>query len=307
MSDRVAVLDLGSNAVRLVLARVTPDVGFRVLHEKRVQTRLGSGRRGVLSRKAVEQTLAAIHDFMVDVRADGSPRVLAIATAAVRDASNADRLLRAVRREAGVDVRVLSGPEEARLGALAVQWSLPIDRGAIVDLGGGSLQVTRVRGARIGRVGSVPLGAVRTTRQFLKHDPPKPREVQALRREARSQLLDVLPRAAAGDALIGLGGSLRALGRIYLRAKDRGDGSLRGLRLRYQDVTALRARLEPLAMRQRRHIRGLKAERADVILAGAVVIEELMALGGYQILTVSPHGVRHGLLIQETFKQAWSA
>ncbi len=148
---------------------------------------------------------------------------------------------------------------------------------------------------------------MRTTQQFLKHDPPKPREVQALRRETWSRLLDVLPRAAAGDALIGLGGSLRALGRIYLRSKDRGDSSLRGLRLRYQDVAALRARLEPLAERQRRNIRGLKAERADVILAGAVVIEELMAVGGYEVLTVSPHGVRHGLLIQETFRKAWSA
>jgi exopolyphosphatase/guanosine-5'-triphosphate,3'-diphosphate pyrophosphatase len=307
MSERLAVLDLGSNAVRLVLARVIPDVEFRVLRHERVQTRLAGHRRGLLPRAAVEQTLRAVRSFLARVRDAGPPRVLAVATAAIRDAPNADRLLGALRGEAGVEVRVLSGSEEARLGAVAVLWRRPVERGAIIDLGGGSLQITRVRGGRITGVASVPLGAVRTTLRFLKHDPPRAREIGALRRETRARLLGVLPRAEAGDALIGLGGSLRALGRIYLRSGDRRGRSLRGLRLGRAHVTALRARLEPLSVRQRRRIRGLKADRADIILAGAVVLEELMMLGGYEVLTVSAEGVRHGLLIQETFRRASSA
>jgi len=307
MSERLAVLDLGSNAVRLILARITPGVEFRVLRQERVQTRLGSDRRGRLPRVAVEQTLQAVRSFLAEVRTESAPRVVAVATAAVRDAPNADRLLGALRRETGVAVRVLSGSEEARLGAVAVLSSVPVDRGAIVDLGGGSLQVTRVRAGRIARVASVPLGALRTTLRFLKHDPPRASEIQALRRETRDRLFGVLPRAEDGDMLIGLGGSLRALGRIFRRAKDRRGASLRGLRLRREEVAALRARLQPLSVRQRRRIRGLKAERADIILAGAVVIEELMALGGYEVLTVCAHGVRHGLLIQETFRRATSA
>ena len=158
MPERVAVLDVGSNAVRLVLARVTPGVEFRVLCQERVQTRLAGNRRGLLPRAAVDQTIRAVRRFLAEVRRRGSPRVIAVATAAVRDAPNADRLLGTLRGEAGVDVRVLSGPEEARLGATAVLWSRPISRGAIVDLGGGSLQVTRVREGRIARVASVPLG-----------------------------------------------------------------------------------------------------------------------------------------------------
>jgi exopolyphosphatase / guanosine-5'-triphosphate,3'-diphosphate pyrophosphatase len=203
-------------------------------------------------------------------------------------------------------VRVLSGAEEARLGAAAVLWRRPVDRGAIIDLGGGSLQVTRVRGGRIARVASVPLGSVRTTLRFLRHDPPRAREIQALRRETRDRLLGVLPRARAGDALIGLGGSLRALGRMFLRTVEKNGASPHWLRLRREEVAELRERLEPLSVRQRRRVRGLKAERADIILAGAVVIEELMALGGYEVLTVSAEGVRHGLLIQETFRRASS-
>jgi len=307
MSERLAVLDLGSNAVRLILATVTPGVDFRVLRQERVQTRLAGHRRGLLPRSAVEQTLKAVSRFLAEVRQGSSPRVLAVATAAIRDAPNADRLLAALRRDEGVKVRVLSGLEEARFGAAAVLWRRPLDRGAIVDLGGGSLQVTRVRAGRIARVASVPLGAVRTTLRFLRHDPPRPREVQALRRETRDRLLGVLPRAHAGDVLIGLGGSLRALGRIFLKTVDRNGASPRWLRLRRDDIAEVRARLEPLTVRQRRRVRGLKAERADVIVAGAVVIEELMTLGGYEVLTVCDEGVRHGLLLQETFRGASSA
>jgi exopolyphosphatase/guanosine-5'-triphosphate,3'-diphosphate pyrophosphatase len=306
MAERLAVLDVGSNAVRLILAGVTPGVEFRVLRQERVQTRLAADRRGLLPRRAIEETIRAIRAFLTEVRRGNPPRVLAVATAAVRDAPNADRLLGALRREAEVEVKVLSGAEEARLGAAAVLWRRPIDRGAIVDLGGGSLQVTRVRGGRIARVASVPLGVVRTTLRFLRHDPARASEIEALRRETRDRLLGVLPRAEAGDPLIGLGGSLRALGRMFLKSAGR-DDSLGGLRLRRGEVTALRARLEPLSVRQRRRVRGLKAERADVILAGAVVIEEVMALGGYEVLTVSAEGVRHGLLIRETFRRASSA
>jgi len=307
MSERLAVLDLGSNAVRLILARVTPGVEFRVLRQERVQTRLAGHRRGLLPRAGVRQTLRAVSRFLAEVREDSQPRVVAVATAAIRDAPNADHLLGPLRRDEGVQVRVLSGPEEARLGAAAVLWRRPLDRGAIVDLGGGSLQVTRVHGGRIARVASVPLGAVRTTLRFLRHDPPRAREIQALRRETRERLLGVLPRARAGDALIGLGGSLRALGRIFLRTVEENGTSPRWLKLRREEIAQLRARLEPLSARQRRRVRGLKAERADVILAGAVVIEELMTLGGYETLTVSNEGVRHGLLIQETFRGASSA
>jgi len=307
MSERLAVLDLGSNAVRLILATVTPGVDFRVLRQERVQTRLAGHRRGLLPRAAVEQTLKAVRRFLAEVRQGSSPRVLAVATAAIRDAPNADRLLAALRREEGVKVRILSGLEEARLGAAAVLWQRPLDRGALVDLGGGSLQVTRVRAGRIARVASVPLGAVRTPLRFLRHDPPRTREIQALRRETRDRLLGVLPRAHAGDVLIGLGGSLRALGRVFLKSVDRNGASPHWLRLRREEIAGLRARLEPLTVRQRRRVRGLKAERADVIVAGAVVIVELMTLGGYEILTVCDEGVRHGLLLQETFRGASSA
>src|SRR5207244_5022099 len=109
-------------------------------------------------------------------------------------------------------------------------------------------QGTRGRAGRIARVASVPLGAVRTTLRFLRHDPPRTLEIQALRRETRARLLGVLPRAHAGDALIGLGGSLRALGRVFLKSIDRNGASPPWLRLRREEIAELRARREPLTV-----------------------------------------------------------
>src|SRR5215468_5107434 len=154
MAELVALLDFGSNAVRFVLARVKPGVGFRVLRQERTQTRLGGGRPGTLPTAAVDDTLRAVRRFLREVRRyqdkAGEPRPLkfiAVATAAVRDADNRERLLGPLRRDEGIEVRVLSGPEEARLGASAAIADLPrrFD-GMVADLGGGSLQLSTVRG-----------------------------------------------------------------------------------------------------------------------------------------------------------------
>src|SRR5262249_53750527 len=166
MAELVALLDFGSNAVRFVLARVKPGVGFRVLRQERSQTRLGSGPPGTLPAEAVDETLRAIRQFLRSVRreraesGDERPlRFMAIATAAGREAVNRDRLLGPLRREEGIEVRVLSGPEEARLAATAAIEDLPRRfRGVIADLGGGSLQLTTVRRGRIAKTASVPLG-----------------------------------------------------------------------------------------------------------------------------------------------------
>jgi exopolyphosphatase/guanosine-5'-triphosphate,3'-diphosphate pyrophosphatase len=303
MSDLVALLDLGSNAARLLLARVEPGVGYRVLQEKRVQTRLGAGRPGRLPRPAVNATLRAVHSFLEQVTNGARPRVLAVATEAVRIAENRDGLLEALRRREGVDVHVLSGRDEGRLGALAALKSLPFRNGLVVDLGGGSLQLTRIVRRRIGPGASLPLGAIRLTRRFLRGDPPSTREVRALRREVRYHLEQAGVGGRPGDQLVGIGGTVRTLARIHLATTRATRKSRHGLVLKQADVTAIRARLEPLACADRRRVPGLKAERADVILAGALTIEELMLFGGYFALTVCTRGVRDGLLLCETLRE----
>jgi exopolyphosphatase/guanosine-5'-triphosphate,3'-diphosphate pyrophosphatase len=285
--------------VRFLLAKVKPDKGYRVLVEERVPTRLGGGAPGTLPREAVDETLRAVHRFFAEHRTEGrGPRVVAIATSAVRDANNREQLLAPLRYREGIEVQVLSARDEARLGAVAALRSLDFEEALVADLGGASLQLSRVRDSRVVNSASLPLGAVRTTRRFLSHDPPRPHDLRVLRQAVREQLLEALPPAQRGDVLVGLGGTVRTLASIHLRGKRK---DRHGLRLAQSDVTAVRERLERLSPRKRRKIRGLKVERADIILAGAIVIEELMIFGGYLRMVVCTRGVRDGLLLHETF------
>jgi exopolyphosphatase / guanosine-5'-triphosphate,3'-diphosphate pyrophosphatase len=301
MAELVAVVDLGSTAVRLVLAHVTPDTGYRVLVEERVPTRLGGGASGTLSREAIDETLRAVHRFFARYSPTGrGPRIVAVATSAVRDAENRERLLDPLRRDEGIDVQVLSARDEARLGVDAALESLSFNNGLVVDLGGASLQLSRVRRRKVVSMASLSLGAVRTTRRFVRSDPPSPRELRALRREIRTQLMIGLPPAARGEIVVGLGGTVRALAGIHLRSHS--DRTRRhGLLLHQSDVTTIRERLEGLSRRKRRRIRNLKAERVDIILAGAIVIEEVMVFGGYLTLAVCTRGIRDAILQRETF------
>ena len=304
MRELVAVVDLGSTAVRFLLARINPDVGYHVLAEERVPTRLGGGKPGSLPRAAIDETLRAVHRFFAGhVPSGRGPRVIAVATSAVRDAGNRERLLGPLRHDEGIDVQVLSARDEAQLGAAAALQSLSFRDGMVADLGGASLQLCRVRARRIGSVASLPLGSVRMTGRFLRHDPPEQRELRALRSEIRDQLVRALPPAERGAVMVGLGGTVRTLARIHLRRHPGERKHRHGLRLYQSDVTAIRERLETLSPRKRRKIRGLNSERSDIILAGAIVIEELMVFGGYLTLVVCTRGVRDGVLLRETFNR----
>jgi exopolyphosphatase/guanosine-5'-triphosphate,3'-diphosphate pyrophosphatase len=302
MQELVAVVDLGSTAVRILLARLTPAARFRIVAQERVATRLGGGSPGTLPIRAIDATLRAVRRFFRRHAEPGSgPRIVAVATSAVRDARNRERLLAPLRYEEGIEVQVLSARDEARLGVEAALESLPVRNALVADLGGSSLQVSRVRARKVVSTASVPLGAVRTTRRFLHHDPPSTRELQALREEIRTQLRTALPPAERDEILVGLGGTVRALASMHLKSHPGERRHRHGMRLQQADVTAIRERLESLSLRRRRMIRGLRAERADIILAGAVVIEEVLVFGGYRALLVCTRGVRDGLLLRETF------
>jgi exopolyphosphatase/guanosine-5'-triphosphate,3'-diphosphate pyrophosphatase len=300
----VAIVDLGSTAVRFLLAQIRPTSGFRILAQERVPTRLGGGVPGTLPKRAIVKTLRAVHRFFARYSPqEQGPRIVAIATSAVRDARNRERLLDPLRRNEGIEVQVLSGRDEARFGVVAALESLSFTTGLVADLGGASLQLSRIRHGRVVSTASVPLGAVRTTRGFLKHDPPTPRELRDLRTEIRERLRTALPPAERGEVLVGLGGTVRTLASIHLRANPGERKHRHGLVLQQSDVTAVRERLEALSSRGRRKIRGLKAERADIILAGAMVIEDVMVSGGYLRLVVCTRGVRDGVLLHEATRR----
>lgn len=309
-TESIALLDIGSNALRCVVARLDARPGFEIVLRQRVQTRLGDSESGLLPPVAIDGTLRAAHRFLKKVsREHPGARLLAIATAAVRDAENRDALL-APLAELGVnEVRILSGGEEGRLGAEAALRALPIERGAIVDVGGGSLQLTPVVDGNIEESASLPLGAVRLTARFITTDPATPTELAALRAELQSRLRPLLGAAPAEGRLLASGGIVNALGSLALEWRATGlDPSLdrqpHGLELERAELGALGSKLAPMLLLERAALPGLEPERADVIVTGAIVFEELLSLSGYPALTVSRTSVREGVLWREAQKLA---
>jgi exopolyphosphatase/guanosine-5'-triphosphate,3'-diphosphate pyrophosphatase len=140
------------------------------------------------------------------------------------------------------------------------------------------------------------------TDRFLHHDPPLPGEIEKLRREIRRHVAEARPVFRRHGEMVGLGGTVRALARIHLGLESDQDDFRQGLRLTRAAVTAIRGNLQDLSLSQRQRVPGLKAERADIIVAGAVVVEEVMTLVDSSALTVCKNGVRDGILLHEAFK-----
>jgi exopolyphosphatase/guanosine-5'-triphosphate,3'-diphosphate pyrophosphatase len=248
----------------------------------------------------MKETIGVIRRFLREARREYKPRVLAVATSAVRDAVNRQEFLEKLRVEAGIAIRVLSGLEEALLGAQAALRSLSLRNGTIADLGGGSLQLSHIRDEEITSATSLPLGAVRSTTRFFKNDPPTAAQMHALRQEVRHQLVRHFSSVPPSSDMVGVGGTIRTLGRMHLTALNK-QRSRQGLSLQRADIATLREQMEKLSAAERTRLAGLKAERADIILAGTVVIEEVMNFGNYHTLTICTEGVRQGLLLRETF------
>jgi exopolyphosphatase/guanosine-5'-triphosphate,3'-diphosphate pyrophosphatase len=254
----------------------------------------------VLPKDAVEATLRAAHRFVERVSRKRRPRVVAVATAAVREAKNRDVLVRSLKSQDGVALEVLSGSEEARLGAEAAVRSRSLTSGVVVDLGGGSVQITAVRDGRVGDGTSLPLGAVRLTHRFLEHDPPTPAELAELRKEIRAAAAPSLPGYRNGDRFVVLGGTARALARFCAEKPERrAKTASASTVVERAELAAARLELQKLTSSERRKAAGLKAERADVVVAGAMVLEELMNIGGFPEFVASAASVREGVLFRE--------
>ena len=227
-------------------------------------------------------------------------------TSALRDAANGPAFIRRVRRELGLAIRTLSGVEEARYGFLGAVGGLPVEHGALFDLGGGSLQVVRFRGRRLLGAVSAPLGALRVSDRFLTSDPPTARERRRLRGHARDVLHQAGLTALGGDEeLVGTGGTLRNLARIDQRASGYPIPRLHGYVLTRRRLHEIVTGLAGVRQKKRAHVPGLNADRRDSVVGGGLVIDALLEALGADHVVVSGEGVREGLarsLARETLE-----
>jgi len=296
-----AAVDIGSNSVRLKIARLEHG-RLRPIHEDREVTRLGEGvfRSGFLTPESMAETVKVLRRFHRAAQQIVTDNVRVVATSALRDARNSQAFLEWVRSATGWRAEIVSGLEEARLIHLGLVTSPRIDKTStlMIDLGGGSCELTVSQGGHIRDAVSLPLGAVRLTNEFLRHDPPRKGELQRLRGFVTREAAKIAARIAAARiknviATSGTAAALAAAATHLHRGNHR-----RRLVVSRAEMGRITKRLARLPLAERRAIEGIGPRRAEIIVAGAMVYHELLdrlRLGGFRY---SPLGLRDGILAQ---------
>ncbi len=298
----LAAVDIGSNSVRLKIARLQGG-RLKEVHEDREVTRLGEGvfSGGLLSPEAMSDTVHVLRRFHRATQEWGTDTVRVVATAALRDARNSRAFLEWVRSTTGWNVEIISGLEEARLIHLGIISSGRVNANPVllVDLGGGSCELTLSRKGQIVETVSLPLGAVRLTSEFLAHDPPRKGELERMRGFAGREMGRIQDRikSARVRAVIATSGTAAALATVssHLSRKRKQRSVAKITREMMHRVVK---QITRMSLEQRRKVPGIGPRRAEIICAGAVVYGELLDrchLAGFRY---SPLGLRDGILAQ---------
>jgi exopolyphosphatase/guanosine-5'-triphosphate,3'-diphosphate pyrophosphatase len=300
LAQRFAAIDVGTNTVLLTVAE-RRGAALAPVVERAEITRLGRGvdASGRLDPAGIRDTVAVLAAYAAEARALGAEIVACVATSAARDAANGADFFEAARTAAAVAPEVISGDEEARL-VYASAWRDFGGAGplAVLDVGGGSTEFTVGDGPSPSDRTSLQIGAVRLTERHVRGDPPSPAEQDALRRAAQDALRPLAAMAAPlGPArLVGVAGTVTTLSAVEQALPEYDAERVHGATLTLDSADALVARLAALTVRARAALPGMEPKRADVILAGAIVVVEAMRAAGFDRLTVSDRGVRWGLL-----------
>jgi exopolyphosphatase/guanosine-5'-triphosphate,3'-diphosphate pyrophosphatase len=301
--ERVAAIDVGTNTVLLTVAERRGDALVPVVERAEI-TRLGRGvdRTGRLEPAAIADTVAVLARYAAEARSLGADRIACVATSAARDAGNGEEFFAAARRAADLAPEVISGEEEARLVHRSAwhDFGSPGGTLAVLDVGGGSTELTWGSGPEPAGRRSFRIGAVRLTERVAPADPPAPRDLEAMRAGARDALADVAAirraGALAGARLVAVAGTVTTLAAVERALPAYDAERVHGAALDAAALERLVSRLAALPQAARAALPGMEPKRADVIVAGAVLVAEAMRLGGFPALTVSDRGVRWGLL-----------
>jgi exopolyphosphatase/guanosine-5'-triphosphate,3'-diphosphate pyrophosphatase len=300
--ERLAVIDLGSNSFRLVVF-MAADGWWKRTDEIYEPVRIGEGlaASGRLGEQPIARALATLDVFAHFCRAAGlqNGAVDAVATSAIRDAENAADFLARARERIELPIRVLSREQEARYGYLAAVNSTTLTDGCVLDLGGGSLQLVRVSDRLARESGSWRVGTVRMSERFLPpNGPAKRKQLEELREHVARELEQAswLPRA--GRRLVGIGGTVRSLATAAQRAAGLPSNGVQGMVIEREALDELVERLAALPAAERSSVPGIKPARADLILAGALVVQGVLQAGGFEGLEATEAGLREGVFFE---------
>jgi exopolyphosphatase/guanosine-5'-triphosphate,3'-diphosphate pyrophosphatase len=287
----IAAIDVGANAVRLEIARGFSDGGIEPVHQERDPVRPGEGlfQTGIIPKQVVDRVIGVLRRYAIICKRHQA-RVRAVGTSALREAKNRDDIIRRAKREAGLVLEAISGKEEARLMCLGVLSGRPPHaRSLCLDIGGGSTEVAGALGEQPSKLWSVAIGSVRLTEIFKSQGEISPKQLKLLREFAREAVKESLPPGIRGFPRVALGssGSIRAI-----IASAAAEGTAHATAEQISHTVEKLARMAP-EERQKR----FDARRAEVIVAGAVILEALAHHLSLRAVTAVDRGLRHGVLV----------
>ena len=301
---RLGVIDIGSNTVHLLVVDAHYGAAPIPATKHKIVLRLAEhvDDEGAIDEGGAADLSRFVTECLEVAEEQGVEEILAFATSAIREAPNGEEVLERVRSETGVDLQVLSGTDEARLTFLAarrwVGWSA--GRLLVIDIGGGSLELTLGDDEEPDVAKSLLLGAGRVTREMLAGDPPSAEDVKAARRAVRATLAkEIRPyaKAATPDSVVGTSKTMRSLARIAGAAPS-ADGPYVTRTLHIDDVRDTIATVTPMTAKERSGLPGVSAARAQQILAGGIIAEAAMDLLGVEQLSICPWALREGVLLR---------
>jgi exopolyphosphatase / guanosine-5'-triphosphate,3'-diphosphate pyrophosphatase len=307
---RVAVVDIGTNSTRLLIADVAASGAVTEVQRRTRVTRLGDGvdRTGVLDLDAIGRVRATLAEYRELIDDHGADSTVAVLTSAVRDAANGARFAARVREDFGLDARTIPGDEEARLTFLGATSERPADDATptvVIDIGGGSTELVVGTGREVTFHVSTQAGVVRHTERYIATDPPTRRDLDALAADVRSIFAAALPQAVRETtrAAIAVAGTATSLGAIDLNLECFSPNKVHGHRLSLAACETILGRLAALPEHERRKVRGLHPDRAPTIVAGTVLLIEALRAFRLDSTEVSDHDILRGAALETVHRE----
>jgi exopolyphosphatase/guanosine-5'-triphosphate,3'-diphosphate pyrophosphatase len=301
---RIAAIDIGTNSVHMIVVRVRPDLSFEVVDREKVMVRLGAGGLDgkALTADSMSGALQALSRFKRLAESHQVDHIVAAATSATREAKNGGEFLARIETETGIRPRVIAGPEEARLIHQAAVYGVDVggSRAVVIDIGGGSVEITLGTSTGIQLARSFKIGVIRLTERFVKSDPLSERD----QRKMTKHILGEIDRhceqvtAAGFDRVIGTSGTILSLGAVAATAmRGAPPADLRNLQVPAKQIRRLRKEVVNMDLEQRLTIPALDPRRADLVVAGAVLLDTILRRLGAEDLTLCDLALREGLVL----------
>ncbi len=297
----LAIIDIGSNSIRLVLVRIGPEGNYKIVHDIKESARLAKDfcPERIIKPQRADMAVRIMRMFRNLCEAVQPDEVIVVATDAVRRALNRDELLRRIKEETGFEVRVLSGREEAFYDYLGVANSMNIEDALLMDIGGGSTEIIWVKNKQAVEMTSIAFGAINLTQLYELNQKSSHNDEEALKRNLWESFDKISwLKNANSPVLVGIGGSFRNIGRIDRRLKKYPLDLPHNYQFGVEDLRQIHHDIKSKPLKQRQRVKGLSRDRADIILGATTMVSTLLDYCDIRKLCISGYGLREGIMYE---------